>query len=178
MKKKRIDIIDFLELPIKKYEKILEYRNQLFVRKASFNKDIITLKDHWRYYHLLKDRNLLFAFLIQCEKKDFGVIFLKKVTNKIYTNGAYLVNIDSSYEGGGIVLEVCLTYIGQKIGVKYNRYAIRKNNKKGLQLSKYETPFDEDSRFYYFEKKFEYYANLADSKFRKSFEKLYYLNTD
>ena len=71
MRKKELRITNFLNLSHEKYMKILDYRNQEFVRVVSNSTELITTKQHNDYHKLLEKRDIFFAFLITCEDKDF-----------------------------------------------------------------------------------------------------------
>ncbi|MDX9797082.1 MAG: hypothetical protein RBT24_09640 [Arcobacteraceae bacterium] len=128
MKKQNIKIINFLHLEKEKYNHILEYRNQKYIREVSQSNKIITKEEHQNYFELLKKKDNYFAFLIMRDNKDFGVISLKKITEDTYFIGDYLVNELFKFEGGGIVNRICISYIANKLNIQYLKTTQNKNN--------------------------------------------------
>ena len=134
MKKREIKIVNFLYLDEKKYNKILEYRNQEYIRKVSINENIISKKEHKDYLELLKKKDKYFSFLITINKKDYGVISLKKITEDTYSIVDYLVKEEYKFEGGGIVNRICLSYIASKLNIKYLKSKQLIDNTRGNRL--------------------------------------------
>lgn len=177
MKKRELKITNFLYLDEENYNKVLEYRNQEFIRKVSMNPDIITMKEHKNYLELLKKKDIYFAFLITNNEEDYGVISLKKITENSYSVGDYLVKEKFKFEGGGVVNKFCMMYLCNKLNIKYLSYDIKYFNTRGFRtgsiakISSYEEKddfFSETSEVLDFLDK-----NVLSSKPRKLFDKLY-----
>ncbi|UXC29330.1 hypothetical protein N3114_11845 [Aliarcobacter butzleri] len=177
MKKKEIKIINFLYLDEEEYNKILEYRNQEYIRKVSTNQDIISQEEHKNYLGLLRKKEKYFAFLIRNNDRDYGVISLKKITDDTYYIGDYLVNEDYKFEGGGVVNRFCILYICNKLNIKYITYDIKYINTRAFRAGSiakiinytedYES-FNETAEVLDFLDK-----DILNSKPRKLFDKLY-----
>ncbi|WP_164468946.1 hypothetical protein [Aliarcobacter cryaerophilus] len=104
MKKRELKIINFLHLNEEEYAKILEYRNQEYIRKVSISQDIISEEEHKNYLEQLKKEDEYFAFIIKNDDKDYGVISLKKLSEDTYNIGDYLVKEDYKFEGEGLLI--------------------------------------------------------------------------
>lgn len=177
MKKREIKIVNFLYLDEKKYNKILEYRNQEYIRKVSINSNLITKEQHMNYLELLKKKDEYFAFLIINNDQDYGVISLKKITDDTYYIGDYLVKEDYKFEGGGVVNRFCVQYICNKLDIKYLTSDIKYSNTRTFRSGKIgelisreikdETFSDTIEIFDFFNK------DVLNSKARKMFDKLY-----
>lgn len=174
MKKREVSIINFLNLNKEEYEKILEYRNQEFVRRFSKNSDIITKEDHAKYHKLLEKKDEYFAFLIKVDGKDYGVISLKKQDDDTYYTGDYLVKEDYKFEGGGIVNTICLNYICKNLGIKYLFYEILRANTRVFRLgiNKIHSQQDNGDSFYETVEVVPLEDN-SNSKIKKIFDKIY-----
>lgn len=177
MKRRELKIINFLHLNDKKYNQILGYRNQEYIRKVSINSNLITKEEHKHYLELLKKKDEYFAFLIINNDQDYGVISLKKITDDTYYIGDYLVKEDYKFEGGGVVNKFCIIYICNKLNIKYLSYDIKYNNSRGFRASpktkiityeEKENFFSETSEVLNF-----YDTSVLNSKPRKLFDKLY-----
>lgn len=177
MKKREIKIVNFLYLDEKKYNKILEYRNQEYIRKVSINENIISKKEHKDYLELLKKKDKYFSFLITINKKDYGVISLKKITEDTYSIGDYLVKEDYKFEGGGVVNRFCLLYICNKLNIKYITYDIKYSNTRGFRtgsIAKINSYTEKDGFFSEIAEVFDFFdKDILKSKPRKLFDKLY-----
>lgn len=134
MKKRELRIINFIYLNEDKYNQILEYRNQEFIRKISVNKNIISKEEHKNYFELLKNADKYFSFLITINEKDYGVISLKKITDDTYYIGDYLVKEEYKFEGGGIVNRICISYISTILNIKYLKSKQLIDNTRGNRL--------------------------------------------
>ena len=177
MKKKEIKIINFLHLSEEEYAKILEYRNQGYIREVSTNQNIISKEEHKNYLYLLKRKDIYFSFLITNDDKDYGVISLKKITDDTYFIGDYLVKEESKFEGGGVVNKFCILYLCNKLNIKHLSYDIKYSNTRGFRtgaiakINYYEEKdgfFSETSEVLNFFDK-----DIINSKPRKLFDKLY-----
>ena len=135
MKKRAINIINFLNLSKERYYKILEYRNQDFVREVSNGTNYITLDEHTNYLKLLEKKDKFFAFLILVDGKDYGVVSLKKTAEDTCYIGHYLVDELYKFEGGGVVARCCISYICTKLNVRYTSYSIKTTNTRGFRTS-------------------------------------------
>ncbi|MFW3341648.1 hypothetical protein [Aliarcobacter butzleri] len=177
MKKKEIKIINFLHLEEEKYNKILEYRNQEYIRKVSTNQNIISKEEHINYLELLKKKDKYFAFLIINNEQDYGIISLKKITDDTYSIGDYLVNEDYKFEGGGVVNRFCLLYICNKLNIKYITYDIKYSNKRGFRagsIAKINSYLEKDGFFSETAEVLNFFdKDILNSKPRKLFDKLY-----
>ena len=160
MRKKELRIINFLNLSYEKYMKILDYRNQEFVRAVSNSTEPITTKQHNDYHKLLEKRDIFFAFLITCDDKDYAVI------NELY-----------NCEGGGVVLHNCMMFICWKLGIKIISYEVRYTNSRGFRVGQGGTLIssrNEENYFYHTSKLYDYDSKiLKETKSRKLFDKLY-----
>lgn len=177
MHQKSVKIINFLHLSKEKYDKILEYRNQAYIREASLNTDIITKQQHENYLNLLKKQDIFFAFLVTVQDNDYAVINLKKVDADTFYIGDYLVNEIYKFEGGGVVSKFCIHYICQKMGAKFIKYDIKHTTTRNLRTGKMgdviEHKDDKDS-FTQTVKIYDYNdPEVLNSKQRKLFDKMY-----
>lgn len=136
MKKREIRIVNFLNLSKEHYYKILEYRNQDFVREVSNSANYITQKEHTNYLKLLEKKDKFFAFLILVDGKDYGVVSLKKTAEDTCYIGHYLVDELYKFEGGGVVARCCISYICAKLNVRYTSYSIKTSNTRGFRTSR------------------------------------------
>ncbi len=134
--KSKIEIVNFLYLTDEEYFKIIEYRNQKFVRNASCNVEMISYEQHLNYLELLKKKDNYFSFLIKKDGQDYAVISFKKYKNGNFTVGDYLVDEKLQFEGGGIVILVCEIYLCNCLKIELLEYEVRLNNKRGLRNSK------------------------------------------
>ncbi|BCX79197.1 hypothetical protein [Campylobacter sp. 19-13652] len=177
MQQKSVRIVNFLHLSPEKYDKILEYRNQKYVREASLNTDIITKNQHENYLNLLKKQDLFFAFLITVDDKDYAVISLKKVNDDTFYIGDYLVNEVYKFEGGGVVNKFCTHYICEKLGAKFISYDILYTTTRNLRTGKMGEVVahkENDSSFTQTTKLYSYNSlEILNSKQRKLFDKMY-----
>lgn len=180
VKKRNIKIINFLHLEEEKYTKIRDYRNQEYIRKVSVNTDLITEEKHWKYLELLKKQDDYFAFLITRDDEDFGVVSLKKFSEDTYFIGDYLVNELSKYEGGGIVNRICISYISNKLNIKYLKTMQNKNNTRsnragGVKTLKVVSLHNDFNDVTAIVDDF-YSPDALNSKPRKLFDKLYVIS--
>lgn len=177
MKKRELRIINFLHLSEEEYGKILEYRNQEYIRKVSINPNIISQYDHKNYLELLKKEDEYFAFIIKNDNKDYGVISLKKLSEDTYNIGDYLVKDDYKFEGGGVVNKFCILYICNKLNIKYLSYDIKYSNKRGLRtgtIAKIKYYEEKDGFFSETSEVLNFFdKDILNSKPRKLFDKLY-----
>ncbi len=177
MKKRELKIINFLYLNEDKHNKILEYRNQEYIRKVSINEGIITKEEHNHYLELLKKKDKYFAFLITNNGQDYGVISLKKLSEDTYNIGDYLVKEDYKFEGGGVVNKFCIIYICNKLNIKYLSYDMKYSNKRGLRtgiIAKINSYTEKDGFFSEIAEVFDFLdKNILKTKPRKLFDKLY-----
>jgi len=177
LKKRDIKIINFLYLSKKEYNKILEYRNQEYIREISVNSDLITEKEHNSYFKTLKKKDHSLAFLIRVNDEDYGVISLKKTTNDTYYVGDYLIKEESKFEGGGILNRICISYISSKLNIKYLKTKQYETNTRGnrcggvktINIIRNSDGFNEITSVIddFYDK------DVINSKARKLFEKLY-----
>ena len=177
MKKRELKIINFLHLNEEEYAKILEYRNQEYIRKVSTSQDIISEEEHKNYLKRLKKEDEYFAFIIKNDNKDYGIISLKKLSENTYNIGDYLVKEESKFEGGGVVNKFCILYLCNKLNIKHLSYDIKYSNTRGFRtgaiakINYYEEKdgfFSETSEVLNFFDK-----DIINSKPRKLFDKLY-----
>lgn len=131
--KSEIKIINFLYLNEEKYFKILEYRNQEFIRKNSLNTAKITPEEHKNYKALLEKKDKFFAFLVLKDDEDYGVISLKKIKENHFELGDYLVNKNFQFEGGGVVLNMAQIYLLNALNVKILSYDVKCSNTRRLR---------------------------------------------
>lgn len=177
MKKREVSIINFLNLSKEEYEKILEYRNQKFIRKSSKNQNIITKEEHENYHKLLEKKDKFFAFLIRVDDVDYGVISLKKIDEKTYYIGEYLVDELYKFEGGGVMLRFCMLYLFNIMGVKYTSYDIKTTNTRGIRsgiISKWLYGCQKDDFYQGVLEILDFNdPQILNSKARKMFDKIY-----
>lgn len=134
--KSKIEIISFLYLTDEEYFKIIEYRNQKFVRNVSCNTEKISYEQHLNYRELLKKKDNYFSFLIKKDGQDYAVISFKKCKNGNFTAGDYLIDEEFQFEGGGIIILVCEIYLCNYLKIEQLEYEVKLNNKRGLRNSK------------------------------------------
>lgn len=177
MKKREIKIINFLHLSEEEYAKILEYRNQEYIRKVSISQDIITEEEHKNYLERLKKEDEYFAFMIKNDNKDYGVISLKKLTEDSYNIGDYLVKDDYKFEGGGVVNKFCILYICNKLNIRYLSYDIKYSNTRGFRAGPITKFLSHERKENFFSETAEVLSffdkDILNSKPRKLFDKLY-----
>lgn len=177
MRRRELSIINFLYLEEEKYNKIREYRNQQYIVNVSSNTNLITEEEHHNYFKLLKEKDTYFAFLIRRNNEDYGVVTLKKITDDTYYIGDYLVKEEYKFEGGGVVNRICISYLANKLNIKYFKTMQYKGNLRGnrsggvktIEIVSLQDGFNEITSIvdYYYDK------NIVDSKPRKLFDKLY-----
>ena len=177
MRKKELRIINFLNLSHEKYMKILEYRNQEFVRVVSNSTELITSKQHNDYHKLLEKKDIFFAFLITCEDKDYAVINFKKLEDGSFYVGYYLVDELYKFEGGGVVLHNCMMFICWKLGIKFISYDIKIENSRVFRVGyggKTISSSQNGDSYHYITELFEFDNDIVkNTKSRKLFDKLY-----
>lgn len=174
MKKREVSIINFLHLNNEEYYKILEYRNQEFVRKFSKNKNIISQEEHENYHKLLEKKDKFFAFLIRVDGKDYGVLNLKQQDANTYYVGDYLVKEDYKFEGGGVVNTICLNYICENLGIKYLFYEILRANTRVFRLGINKIHSQQDNGDSFYETvEIVPLKDSSNSKIKKIFDKMY-----
>lgn len=177
MKKRELKITNFLYLHEDRYNKILKYRNQEFIRKVSINENIISKEEHKNYLKLLREKDTYFAFLITNNDQDYGVISLKKIKDGTYCIGDYLVKEEYKFEGGGVVNRFCTLYICNKLNIKYLTYDIKYSNRRGFRagyIAKINTYEEKDGFFSESAEILDFFdEDILNSKARKLFDKLY-----
>ena len=136
MRKKRLEIINFVNLSDEKYRKILEYRNQEYVRTVSNSPEPITVKQHEAYREALKKRDKFFAFLITCDGEDYAVINLKKLDDGSFYLGYYLTDELYKFEGGGVAVHNCMMYICDRLKIKLISYDIKPENSRVFRVGR------------------------------------------
>ena len=177
MKKRKLNIINFLYLSEDKYNNIREYRNQDFVREFSFSRKIISIIEHKKYKEMLEKKEDYFAFLITKDNSDYSVITLKKIDNGKYSVGEYLVKEEYKYEGGGIVTRFCMSYILNKLNIKciISQHSIE--NRRGYRSGVIAEIKDETYDNGYLSETIEVLEfndpKSKESKARKCFDKIY-----
>lgn len=181
MRKRKLKIINFNYLSKQKYNKIREYRNQTYIRDVSLNSNPITREEHTKYLKLLKEGTDYFAYLITSDNKDYGVITLKKIDEKTYLIGDYLVKEDYKYEGGGVVNRYCIIYICNQLNIKFLNVEQKITNTRGnragtisqVKESIYENGYLKESvEVLGFNDK-----EVSNTKARILFDKLYQINS-
>ena len=134
MRKKRLEIINFVNLSDEKHRKILEYRNQEYVRTVSNSLEPITVKQHEAYREALKKHDKFFAFLIMCDGEDYAVINLKKLDDGSFYLGYYLTDELYKFEGGGVAVHNCMMYICDRLKIKLISYDIKPENSRVFRV--------------------------------------------
>ncbi|MCR4941762.1 MAG: hypothetical protein K5978_03075 [Campylobacter sp.] len=177
MKKRKIQIINFLHLSEEKYNKIREYRNQEYVRKVSNSTSLISLAEHENYHKLLEQKDKFFAWLLVVDGRDYGVITLKKLSDENYYAGDYLVNEIYKFEGGGVVNSLCTLFICNKIGAKFISYDIKTDNTRAYRrgsIGEVQSHEAKQDSFCELLKLTDFYdANLLKTRARIAFDKMY-----
>lgn len=177
MKKRNLEIINFLHLNNQYYNQILKYRNQEYVREVSLNTNPISQAEHQNYRRLLKEKKQYFAYLIKNDDKDYGVITLKKGQDDIYTIGDYLIDQTYKYEGGGIVNRFCIMFLCNKLSIRYLKSEFKVSNTRGHRagsISKINSCIRKDNFFQEYAEVLNFYdESVLNSKARKLFDKVY-----
>lgn len=177
MEKREIKIINFLYLTEEEYAKILEYRNQEYLRKSCIDETIITKEQHMNYLELLKKKDNYFAFLIIKNEQDYGVVTFKRTGENIFYVGDYLIKEEYKFEGGGVVNRFCIMYICNTLNIKYIEYNIKYSNTRTYRAGTIAKVLDYRENYEFFSERAEvlnFYDNdIINSKPRKLFDKLY-----
>lgn len=181
MKKRELEIINFLYLTEEKYNKIREYRNQEYIREISFNTSIISEEDHKKYKKLLEKKDIYFAYLIINNGFDYGVITLEKLSEDNWYIGDYLVNEDYKYEGGGIVNRFCINYLCNNLNIKFVRAKQHEENTRGNRgggVFTIEHISQEDGFNEFLAEVPDFnHPTILETKARKMFDKIYKIET-
>ncbi|WP_425449711.1 UDP-4-amino-4,6-dideoxy-N-acetyl-beta-L-altrosamine N-acetyltransferase [Dethiothermospora halolimnae] len=106
---KSISFYNIFDLDNKYKEKLLEWRNQKFVREKMFNSDIIQKRDHYRFLKEAKKNKQKKIYIAFYDNKPFGVLnydYFSKENSIEF--GFYLIDETYINSGFGIVLEYAL----------------------------------------------------------------------
>lgn len=149
--KKKFKAVELNQLDDTTIMKIREWRNQEFVRKMMFNKDIIDEETHIRWIDELKNDTNRYLFVFYLDDEPFGVTQYKYHSEKnAIETGDYLISEDYQLMGYGVIME----YFEQKIVyyhlyckqiygevIEFNTQCVRLNQYMGFesrQISQYE----------------------------------------
>ncbi len=177
MIKRKLKLLNFIDLSANKYNKIRDYRNQEYIIIRSKNTNLISKQDHSNYLKLLKKQDKYFAYLITNNNEDYGVITFNKIDKNTFLVGDYLVKEEYKYEGGGVANRYCMLYLANKLNIKFIQSEIQTNNTRGHRagaIAKIKKSFYKDGYL----KEFSEFLKFDDpivvnSKARKLFDKIY-----
>jgi UDP-4-amino-4,6-dideoxy-N-acetyl-beta-L-altrosamine N-acetyltransferase len=129
--------LEFERLNSTNYHKILNWRNQEFVRSNMISKDIITDEMHKIWFDKL-DENSNYIFIVSKNGSPFGVFSISSInfTDSCGETGSYLVSEDFQYTGLSVIAGYGLAEIAFK-HIKLEKLYCRvlKDNKNALKLN-------------------------------------------
>jgi len=178
--KRPINIFNFVTLKDEHFNKVRDYRNQEFVRGASIYQDRVSYSEHQEYRSRLLRQDREFAYIVQNESTDYGVISIHRIDSTTCSVGDYLVDEKFKFEGGGIVNRLSICKICNHLGFTRIKAKQQAGNTRGSRAGGVftvahlgtnngfdeflsEVPDYEDSR-------------VRNSRARKMFDKLYFFD--
>lgn len=110
--------------------KVLEWRNNYFVRSMMNDSKKISKKDHILFIDFLKNEKNMFYYKVD----DIGVIYLTKLNEELPFLGLY-VNLDNpTNRKGTILLEFILYLAFEKLKLKDLGLEVKMTNVKAIKL--------------------------------------------
>ncbi len=138
IKVKGVDLINFVNLDEKDLKMILEWRNDIRVRKWMFDNEIISLNDHLNFIESLKNKSDRAQFLIKKKEKKLGTVNIYNINlkNKRCVGG-YYCNPSLINTGVGILLAYLVLVLSfDVLKLHISRGTIIEGNQNSLKLNK------------------------------------------
>lgn len=138
IKVKGVDLINFVNLNEKDLKMILEWRNDIRVRRWMFNNNKISLNDHLNFIESLKKRSDRAQFLIKKKDKSLGTVNIYDIDSENKRCiGGYYCNPSFINTGVGILLAYLVLLLSfDVLKLHISRGTIIEGNQDSLKLNK------------------------------------------
>lgn len=141
---KNIQLKNFIDLSLDETKMVLEWRNNQNIRKWMFTQDEISLSDHLKYIHSLKERNDRVYFLVKKDANNIGVISFTDI-NTEHKSAEFGIYAKPTLKGmGDILMQTIIKHAFNVLKLRLlisnvfedNHQAIKLYNKHGFKKIK------------------------------------------
>lgn len=129
-----VDLINFIHLSKEEKREVLKWRNDETVRKWMYNKELISLDDHFEYIDSLKSKEDRVYFLVKKNKTEIGVIDLTSVDNEDSSAEVGLYAKPGKKSAGKVLIKSIIDYGFNHLKLAKLYANVYKENQKALRL--------------------------------------------
>ena len=133
---KEIKLINFIDLINDEKKMVLEWRNNLNIKKWMYTQDDITLESHLNFIDSLKNSKEKLYFLIKKEDENIGVIYFTNLTKKEVYFGLYANPTMKIFGIGRILEEISIDFAFNELKVENLKLEVFEKNIQVINLHK------------------------------------------